>query len=194
LKQSCIRRKPLKMVVLMRHVGDNLNKIVKNYWNRVALDGNSWTWSNICNRMQTPKSKASNVNFWCIFLLKMVIWPKHVGDNLNKIVNSYWNRVALDGNYWTWLCMKLNCIQFQGNTRAYSRSGQWLAAFQSVLPGGHHNEPKACTILDCIWSSNNRSYYILDILAWNNQPLLDCEVWKRHFHFVFPSFMRLVNV
>jgi hypothetical protein len=34
---------------------DNLNKIVNNYWNRVALDGNPWTWSNTRNRMQKPK-------------------------------------------------------------------------------------------------------------------------------------------
>jgi hypothetical protein len=32
----------------------------------------------------------------------MVVRPKHVADNLNKIVNNYWNRVALDGNSWTW--------------------------------------------------------------------------------------------
>jgi hypothetical protein len=42
-----------------KHVADDLNKIrvVNNYWNRVALDGNLWTWSNTRNRMQTPKFK-----------------------------------------------------------------------------------------------------------------------------------------
>jgi hypothetical protein len=34
--------------------------------------------------------------------LKMVVRPKHVADNLNKIENSYWNRVALDESPWTW--------------------------------------------------------------------------------------------
>jgi hypothetical protein len=42
-----------------RHVADNLNKIVNSYWNRVASDGNSWTWSNTRNRMQTPKFKIT---------------------------------------------------------------------------------------------------------------------------------------
>jgi hypothetical protein len=32
----------------------------------------------------------------------MVVRPKHVSDNLNQIVNNYCNRVALDGNPWTW--------------------------------------------------------------------------------------------
>lgn len=62
-----------------------------------------------------------------------------------------------------------------GKTRAYSKNGQRLATFQSILPGGHRNEFKACTVLDCIWSFTNHTYYILDVLAWNNQPLLDCE-------------------
>jgi len=51
-----------------------------------------------------------------------------------------------------------------------------MAAFQSNLPGGSHNDLKGCTIIDCIWNAANRSYYVLDVLAWNNQPMLDCEV------------------
>jgi hypothetical protein len=35
-------------------------------------------------------------------ILKRYIRPKHVADNLNKMVNNYWNRVALDGTPWTW--------------------------------------------------------------------------------------------
>jgi hypothetical protein len=48
------------MVVLPKHVVDNLNKIVNNYWNKIALDGNPWTWSNTRNAMQTPKLKIKN--------------------------------------------------------------------------------------------------------------------------------------
>jgi hypothetical protein len=50
----------LKMIVRPKHVLDDLNKIVNNYWNRVALDGNPWTWSNKTKRMQVPKFKISN--------------------------------------------------------------------------------------------------------------------------------------
>jgi uncharacterized protein YktA (UPF0223 family) len=86
----------LKMVVRPKHVADNLIKTVDNYWNRVALDGNPWTWSSTRNSMQTPKFKTY------IFCMKMVVRPKHAADNLNTIVDNYWNRVALDGNPWTW--------------------------------------------------------------------------------------------
>jgi hypothetical protein len=32
----------------------------------------------------------------------MVVQPKRVTVNLNKIVNNYWNSVALNGNPWAW--------------------------------------------------------------------------------------------
>lgn len=56
-----------------------------------------------------------------------------------------------------------------------------MAAFQSNLPGGSHNDFKGYTIIDCIWNATNHSYYVLDVLAWNNQPMLDCEVWEIWF-------------
>jgi hypothetical protein len=31
-----------------------------------------------------------------ISILKMVVRPEHVADNLNKTVNNYWNIVVLD--------------------------------------------------------------------------------------------------
>jgi hypothetical protein len=50
------------MVVRPKHLAVNLNKIVNNCSNRVALDGNPWTWSNTRNRMQTTEFKiAKNV-------------------------------------------------------------------------------------------------------------------------------------
>jgi hypothetical protein len=46
-----------KMVALPKHVADNFNKIVNNYWNTVVLDENPWTWSITRNTMQTTKFK-----------------------------------------------------------------------------------------------------------------------------------------
>jgi hypothetical protein len=42
----------------------------------------------------------------------MVVRPKHIGVNWNKIVNNYWNSVALDGNPWTWLLFTFVNIKF----------------------------------------------------------------------------------
>jgi hypothetical protein len=59
----------------------------------------SGTFSKNLIPLYTNSAVANHVNFQCIyFLLKMVVRPKHVADNLNKIVNNYWTRAALDGN------------------------------------------------------------------------------------------------
>jgi hypothetical protein len=59
----------LKMVVRPKHVAANLNKIVNNYSNRAALDGNPWSWSNTRHRMQTTKFK--NTSHIHVFLKTM---------------------------------------------------------------------------------------------------------------------------
>jgi hypothetical protein len=53
----------VKMAVRPKHVADNLNKIVNNYSNSVALDGNPWTWSNTRNRMKTTMFKIQNLAY-----------------------------------------------------------------------------------------------------------------------------------
>jgi hypothetical protein len=57
------------------------NKIVNNYWNSVALDGNPWTWSSTRNRMQTTKFKIINASqaysiplcCWLFMIMMMMI-------------------------------------------------------------------------------------------------------------------------
>ena len=63
----------------------------------------------------------------------------------------------------------------QGMTKAYSKAGHSVAFFKSALPSGTHSS-RCITILDCVWNYQNRTYYVLDVLAWNNIVLLDCEV------------------
>ncbi|KAK0078272.1 hypothetical protein PV325_002757 [Microctonus aethiopoides] len=73
-------------------------------------------------------------------------------------------------------------IASRGKTQAYNRRGEKLAEFKSALPGGHPEQNnKNCTILDCIWEGINKTYYVLDVLAWSNQPLLDCDAEFRRY-------------
>jgi hypothetical protein len=55
---------------------NNFNKIVNNYWNRVALDGNPWTWSNSRNRMKTFKFKiiCVDVSWYYDVVLLCMSW------------------------------------------------------------------------------------------------------------------------
>lgn len=49
--------------------------------------------------------------------------------------------------------------------------------FKTYLPGGNHKQyHNNFTILDCIWIPNKQQCYVLDVLAWSNQELINCEV------------------
>jgi hypothetical protein len=79
-----------KMVVRPNHVADNLNKILNNYLNSVALDGNPWTSSNTRNGMQTTKFK--------IIIIIIIAWPVKVQmppQTTNKSIATWFkNRPA----------------------------------------------------------------------------------------------------
>jgi hypothetical protein len=59
----------------------------------------------------------------------------------------------------------------------FSRKGILLCVYKSALPGGNK---KACknynTILDGIWLKDKNTCYILDLLVWSNQNMINCEV------------------
>ncbi|XP_015112783.1 snurportin-1 [Diachasma alloeum] len=70
----------------------------------------------------------------------------------------------------------------KGRTEAYTRRGEKLTEFQSALPGGHADEMnRSYTLLDCIWVPKQKIYYVLDVLAWSTQPLLNCDAEFRRF-------------
>ncbi|KAF7383874.1 hypothetical protein HZH68_014631 [Vespula germanica] len=70
----------------------------------------------------------------------------------------------------------------KNTTKAYDRRGNRLGKFQSLLPGGNSNEHHShCTILDCIWIEQKKTYVVLDVLAWSNQCLMNCDSEFRFF-------------
>lgn len=59
----------------------------------------------------------------------------------------------------------------QGRTRAFQRNGYCIKSnFPSRLPGGNRRDQarhKESCMLDCIYNSQSKTFYILDLLAWN---------------------------
>lgn len=57
-----------------------------------------------------------------------------------------------------------------------------MKKFQSALPNGskrgydgkYYNSEEV--ILDCIWSAQTKSYYVLDLLRWKGQSFFDTDV------------------
>lgn len=73
-------------------------------------------------------------------------------------------------------------VACKGKTNAYNKRGIRLGKFNSALPGGNSEERRnSCTILDCIWIKELKTYFVLDVLAWSNQPLLNCDTEFRFF-------------
>ncbi|XP_061078251.1 snurportin-1 [Conger conger] len=75
-------------------------------------------------------------------------------------------------------------IASKGSTAAYTKSGYCVNRFPSLLPGGNrHNSAmgKDYTILDCIFSEVDRTFYILDVLCWRGHPVYDCPTDFRFY-------------
>ncbi|XP_041693593.1 snurportin-1 [Coregonus clupeaformis] len=75
-------------------------------------------------------------------------------------------------------------VASKGSTAAYTKSGYCVNRFPSLLPGGNrHNSAmgKDYTILDCIYSEVERTYFILDVMCWRGHPVYDCPTEFRFY-------------
>ncbi|KAJ8790257.1 hypothetical protein J1605_021334 [Eschrichtius robustus] len=69
-------------------------------------------------------------------------------------------------------------VAARGSTSAYTKSGYCVNRFSSLLPGGNRRNSattKDYTILDCIYSEVNQTYYVLDVMCWRGHPFYDCQ-------------------
>ncbi|XP_022822222.1 snurportin-1 [Spodoptera litura] len=69
----------------------------------------------------------------------------------------------------------------RGTTKLYSKYGQFRGEYKTALPGGSGALKNRCCILDCFQPENSNIMYVLDLLAWNTQPMTDGETEFRHF-------------
>ena len=68
-----------------------------------------------------------------------------------------------------------------GRTSSYSKSGYCVDTFASCLPGGSIQTSSGYTVLDCIYSTAEQIFYVLDVMCWNNHPVYDSETEFRFF-------------
>jgi len=77
----------------------------------------------------------------------------------------------------------------KGKTDVFTRKNQYLGTFSSFLPGGRRfnfdsadgNRSRGVTVLDCIWSDETETFYVLDILVWSSVSMVDFETEARQF-------------
>ncbi|XP_037788757.1 snurportin-1-like [Penaeus monodon] len=71
-------------------------------------------------------------------------------------------------------------VSARGRTRAYTKAGVMVNQFPSLLPGGcYHSKRKGYALLDCIWSEKEKTFFILDLVVWLNQSIMECETLFR---------------
>ena len=74
-------------------------------------------------------------------------------------------------------------VSGQGTTKHFSRGGAFINQFPSHLPGGSRKQrswKQSHTLLDAIYVETSRTYYILDIIAWNELAFYDCDTMFRY--------------
>ena len=71
----------------------------------------------------------------------------------------------------------------QGTTKHFSRGGAFINQFPSHLPGGcrkQSNWKKTQALLDTIYVASTRTYYVLDVMVWNDHAFYDCDTTFRY--------------
>ncbi|XP_050348152.1 snurportin-1 isoform X2 [Nymphalis io] len=79
--------------------------------------------------------------------------------------------------------MRLLVVANHGTTKFYSKYGYFKFELHTGLPGGnpHNCYRKNSCVLDCFFHEETNTMYLLDLLAWNNQPMTDGETEFRHY-------------
>lgn len=122
--------------------------------------------------------------------------------NKEKRFNPYKNQLMLsewivdppsdlETNWTMVLCptgKRLLVVAHKGYTSAYTKSGYLYNNFPSLLPGGSFktwrktsNKYSNYTILDCIYDEVNRTYWMLDLMCYQGNPIYDSDTEFRFF-------------
>ncbi|KAG6452354.1 snurportin-1 [Manduca sexta] len=79
--------------------------------------------------------------------------------------------------------VRMLVVASKGLTKCYTKYGQYRFEFRTALPGGNPRDTRCnhCCVLDCFYYEKGNTMFVLDLLAWNIQPMCDGETDFRHF-------------
>ncbi|KOB58185.1 putative Snurportin-1, partial [Operophtera brumata] len=75
-------------------------------------------------------------------------------------------------------------VAYKGITKCFNKFGNFRFECRTALPGGNPCQIKSnkCTVvLDCFYHKESNTMHVLDILAWNDCVMTECEAGFRHF-------------
>ncbi|CAH0724767.1 unnamed protein product, partial [Brenthis ino] len=79
--------------------------------------------------------------------------------------------------------VRLLVVANHGTTKFYTKYGHFKFERHTGLPGGnpYNFYRKNYCVLDCFYYEKTNTLYLLDLLAWNNQPMTDGETEFRQY-------------
>ncbi|VDK43455.1 unnamed protein product [Anisakis simplex] len=86
-----------------------------------------------------------------------------------------------------WICLpcpvgrRALVVASNGVTSAYSKSGYLINQFSSYLPGGNRSSHTHYTLLDCVYSAKQSTFYCLDMITWKDSTVADSDFECRLF-------------
>uniref|UniRef100_A0A1E1W629 Snurportin-1 n=1 Tax=Pectinophora gossypiella TaxID=13191 RepID=A0A1E1W629_PECGO len=82
--------------------------------------------------------------------------------------------------------VRMLVVANRGVTKCYTKQGHFRFERSTALPGGFYRSTRSsdCCVLDCFYNEKINTMFILDLLAWKNQPMTDGETEFRHFWLV----------
>lgn len=103
----------------------------------------------------------------------------------NKLQQSEWlmERPEDFANWYLVPCPKgKRCmiVATNGQTKVFNKYGAFMREFRSNLPGDH-KQRHLTSILDCVYTQETKEYYVLDVIAYANQDLTQCDVSCRFY-------------
>lgn len=106
------------------------------------------------------ESKSSNQHF----RLQLSEWLLKIPNDLSK----WYVRPCPKGQR----CL---IIATNGKTCMYNKYGAFIKTFRSMLPGSCRSKRDDLTVLDCVYVPNEKTFFILDVIVYNNLDLSECE-------------------
>lgn len=111
-------------------------------------------------------------------------YAKHNTRIKNQLMLSEWLKEVPDDidKWYIKPCPKgtrVLVIAVDGTTRVFNKYGAFMKRFQSELPGDRRRD--LLTILDCVYVAASEEYFVLDVLAYGNQALTNCDAEFRFF-------------
>jgi len=108
---------------------------------------------------------------------QMLMIPEHMSEIPNDLFSN-WLLLAIPRG--------IRCVVIATRRKTISRGldGSVLHRFHSVLPGGGHRDSSAhniYTILDCVYSPERQTYYVLDLMCWKGFEHYDCDTAFRFY-------------